>query len=64
MKYIIESPLTTTIGKLEKETKIKGCQHIGCDIILRFGDGTVFHRERINKNIDKIVIDLGPEQGQ
>ena len=56
MKYIIESPLTTTIGKLEKETKIEGCQYRGCSIILRFGDGTVFHRERIDKNIDKIII--------
>ena len=27
MKYFINSPLTTTIGTLEKETKIKGCQH-------------------------------------
>lgn len=66
MKYKIESPLTTTIGILEKETKIEGCQHRhrGCDIILRFAEGTIFHRERINKSIDKIVIDLGAEQGQ
>ena len=64
MKYIIESPLTTTIGKLEKETKIEGCQYRGCNLILRFGDGTVFHEESIDKSIDKIVIDLGPGQGQ
>ena len=59
MKYKIDSPLNTTIGKLEKETKIEGCQHRGCNIILRFGDGTVFYQERIYKSIDKIVIDLG-----
>ena len=59
MKYKIESPLHSTIGKLEKETKIEGCQHRGCNIILRFGDGTVFYQERIYKSIDKIVIDLG-----
>ena len=64
MKYIIESPLTTTIGKLEKETKIEGCQHRGCNLILRFGDGTVFYSEIIDKSIDKIVIDLGPGQGR
>ena len=27
MKYFINSPLTTTIGTLEKDTKIEGCQH-------------------------------------
>ena len=64
MKYIIESPLTTTIGKLEKETKIEGCQYRDCNVILRFGDGTIFHRETINKTIDKIIIDLGSGQGQ
>ena len=26
MKYFINSPLTTTIGTLEKDTKIEGCQ--------------------------------------
>ena len=60
MKYIIDSPLTTTIGKLIKETKIEGCQHRGCNIILRFGNGTILHEGRINKSIDKITIDLGP----
>ena len=65
MIYKIESPLTSAIGKLEKETKIEGCQHIGgCNIILRFGDGTVFYEEKIDKNIDKIIIDLGLGQGQ
>ena len=64
MKYIIKSPLTNTIGKLEKETKIEGCQYRGCNIILQFGDGTEFYEENIDKSIDKISIDLGPGQGQ
>ena len=33
--------------------------HRGCNIILRFGNGTVFYEERINHDKDKIVIDLG-----
>ena len=64
MKYIVDSPLKTTIGKLEKEIKIEGCQHIGCNIILRFGDGTVFYKQGINKSNDKIIIDLGSGQSQ
>ena len=64
MQYKIDSPLTTTIGKLEKETKIEGCQYRGCNITLRFGDGTFFYSKRINKSIDKIIINLGPRQGQ
>ena len=63
MKYIIDSPLTTTIGKLIKETKIEGCQSNGCNIILRFANGTVFYEKRINKSIDKIIIDLGSGKG-
>ena len=64
MKYIIDSPLTTTIGKLIKETKIEGCQQRGCNLTLRFGDGTILHSERIKKSIDKIKIDLGPGKSQ
>ena len=60
MKYKIDSPLSTTIGSLEKETKLEGCQHIGgCKIILRFGDGTIFYEEPIETRIKKIKIDLG-----
>ena len=60
MKYKINSPLTTSVGSLEKETKIEGCQHIsGCRIILRFGDGTIFHEEQILTSVDNIEIDLG-----
>ena len=60
MEYKIGSPLTTSIGSLEKETKIEGCQHIGgCRIILRFGDGTIFHEEQILTSVDNIEIDLG-----
>jgi len=34
MIYKVASPLSSTIGRLEKETKIEGCQHIGgCKII-------------------------------
>ena len=63
MKYMIDSPLTTTIGRLIKETKIEGCQSNGCNIILRFANGTVFYEKRINKSIDKIIIDLGSGKG-
>ena len=59
MIYKIESPLTKTIGKLEKETKIEGCNYRDCNIILRFGNGVVFHKKRIDNRIDKIIIDLG-----
>ena len=60
MKYKINSPFTTSVGKLEKETKITGCQHIGgCRIILRFGDGVIFHEEQILTSVDNIEIDLG-----
>ena len=60
MKYIIDSPLSTTIGRLEKETKLEGCQHIGgCKIIMTFGDGVIFYEETIETSIDKIEIDLG-----
>ena len=59
MKYIIDSPFTATIGKLIKETNIEGCQYIGCNITLRFGNGNVFHKKRIENSIDKIIIDLG-----
>ena len=65
MKYKIESPLSTTIGRLEKETKIEGCQHIGgSEIILTFGGGEVFYQEHIRTSIDKIRIDLGKALGQ
>ena len=66
MKYKIDSPLSTTIGSLEKGTKLEGCEHIGgCKIILRFGDGTIFHEEPIETRIEKIKIDLGRTgQGQ
>ena len=39
MKYIIDSPDTSAIGKLVKETKIEGCQHVvgGCTLILKLG---------------------------
>ena len=38
MKYIIDSPDTSAIGKLVKETKIEGCQNIGgCNLILKLG---------------------------
>ena len=38
MKYIIDSPDTIAIGKLVKETKIEGCQHVGgCTLILTLG---------------------------
>ena len=63
MKYIVDSPLNATIGKLIKETKVDGCQREDCNIILRSGNGTVFYRKRINNSIDKIVIDLGTGQG-
>ena len=63
MKYIVDSPLNATIGILIKETKVDGCQREDCNIILRFGNGTVFYRKRINNSIDKIVIDLGKGQG-
>ena len=63
MKYIVDSPLNATIGKLIKETKVDGCQREDCNIILRFGNGTVFYRKRITNSIDKIVIDLGTGQG-
>ena len=60
MKYKIASPLSTTIGRLEKETKIEGCQHIGgCKIILTFGDGEIFYEQDIRTSKDKIRIDLG-----
>ena len=38
MKYMIDSPDKSAIGKLVKETKIEGCQNIGgCDLILQLG---------------------------
>ena len=38
MQYIIDSPDTSEIGKLVKETKIEGCQHVGgCNLILTLG---------------------------
>ena len=38
MKYIVESPQNVSIGKLVKETKIEGCQHVGgCNLILQLG---------------------------
>ena len=38
MKYIIDSPDKSEIGKLVKETKIEGCQNIGeCTLILQLG---------------------------
>ena len=38
MKYIIDSPHTSAIGKLVKKTKIEGCQHIGgCGLVLQLG---------------------------
>ena len=38
MEYIIDSPDTSEIGKLVKETKIEGCQHVGgCTLILKLG---------------------------
>ena len=65
MIYKIESPLSTTIGRLEKETKIEGCQYIGgCEIILTFGDGEIFYQEHIRTSVDKIRIDLGKALGQ
>ena len=65
MIYKIDSPLSTTIGRLEKETKIEGCQHIGgCEIILTFGDGEIFYQEYIRTSVDKIRIDLGKALGQ
>ena len=65
MKYKIYSPLSTKIGSLEKGTTIEGCQHIGgCKIILRFGDGTIFHEEPIETGIYRIRIDLGRTEAE
>ena len=38
MTYTIESPGTSALGKLVKETEIEGCQHVGgCNLILKLG---------------------------
>ena len=65
MKYIIETPQTNSIGKLVKETKIAGCQHItgGCNLLLQLGDGTILFRETNMTKKDKIEIDLGRGHG-
>ena len=36
MKYMVDSPHTSAIGKLVKQTKIEGCKNIGgCNLILK-----------------------------
>ena len=38
MKYLIDSPDKSEVGKLVKDTKIEGCQNIGeCTLILQLG---------------------------
>ena len=65
MEYLIDSPMTKSIGRLVKETKIYGCQDLigGCNLILRFGDGRIFYNETIERDLPKIDIDLGTVNG-
>lgn len=59
MEYKIDSPEITTLGYLEKDMTIKGCEGRGCRIVLAFGR-EVFYNKSLEEDYKngKIKIDL------